>query len=133
MSRFCSVLGILMVVALLCTSNARADSLYEGRYEIVGKLPQQQGAYAGSAQIKQTGETYIVAWRIDDVVYLGTGVRSGDVLSVVFMPLNVAARPGIASLRIENDRVTQGMWSVIGARDTVFETWTPAETKAETF
>jgi hypothetical protein len=42
------------------------------------------------------------------------------------MPLNVQAKPGIASLWIEKDRVTRGTWSMIGLREVVQETWTPA-------
>ena len=117
------IVGMFAVSA--STGPTRADPLYEGRYRVAGKMPHEQAHYEGVAQIKKTGDTYTVLWRVNNVIYFGTGVRRGDVLSVVFLPLNAKAKPGIASLSIEHDQVTKGTWTVIGTRITVAETWLP--------
>ena len=77
---------------LLAASPALA---IEGLYTVEGKNPGQPGGYKGEAQIKQTGRTYTIVWRIGEGQQIGTGILIDNVLSIVFTaPGPGAAGPG---------------------------------------
>jgi hypothetical protein len=54
----------------------------EGAYAITLGLNPNQSRYAGSVEIRRTGQTYMVDWSTPDVSYVGTGVMIGDILVV---------------------------------------------------
>jgi hypothetical protein len=124
------LLKVAAAAALSLTMPAAAAA-FEGRYQVSGTSPAEGRSYNGIAQVKKTGKTYTVLWKVGDVVYLGTGILTNAVLSVVFQPLNARAAPGIASLRIEDDKVVGGTWSGIGSQDLAEESWTPASALGE--
>jgi len=102
----------------------------EGMYRIEGRNPAQGGTYSGEAQVKQTGKTYAVVWRIGELRQIGTGIVIDNVFSVVFqsiLPGRVAGRPGIAVFQIDNDRITNGIWSTLGDEATGQEVWTASD------
>jgi hypothetical protein len=117
---------LLWLAAALCAfATGTAAQAFEGRYQISGSGMNGSLKYEGVAQIKQTGDTYTVLWKIDEVVYLGTGILRADVLSVVFLPINARTIPGVASLRVVDDHVTGGSWTGVGTTDVIQEQWTP--------
>ena len=85
--------GLGFVCAALLAQPALAG--IEGLYSVEGQNPGQPGSYKGEAQIKQTGRTYTVVWRIGQTQQIGTGIVIDNVLSIVFTPVG-PARPGVA-------------------------------------
>jgi len=122
---------IAAIVATLAMAGSpvHAGSI-DGTYRVEGKNPSQGSAYAGEAQIKQTGQTYAVIWKIGDLRQIGTGVVIDNVFSIVFqslVPGRTASRPGIAVFQIDNDQITSGIWSTLGDDVTGQEVWTAAD------
>lgn len=102
----------------------------EGMYRIEGSNPARGGAYSGEVQVKQTGRTFAVIWKIGQLRQIGTGIVIDNVFSVVFqsiLPGRVAGRPGIAVFQIDNDRITNGIWSTLGDEATGQEIWTASD------
>ena len=96
----------------------------EGRYRIEGSNPGKSGTYQGEVIVRKTGATYTLAWQLEHVRQVGTGLLSGNVLSVSFMTVG-AIGSGVASFEVANDKVRGGTWTVIGAQVAGTETWTP--------
>ena len=123
------VCGLVLCAALLPGSGARAQAI-EGTYEIEGQNPGQQRTYKGEAQVKRTGRTYSVVWKVGQTPQFGTGIVVDKTFSVVFQtfsPGSGPGRPGIAVFTIENDRIGQGIWTGIGQQDTGLENWTATD------
>jgi hypothetical protein len=104
------------------TVSAAADGI-DGLYRIEGHSPGSSEVYKGQAQIKRTGDTYTVVWRIGESGHVGTGILTGNVLSVFFQPLDRRAAPGVASFVVSDDKVTQGTWTVLGGNEVGEERW----------
>ena len=96
----------------------------DGRYRIEGHSPGSSDIYKGEAQIKKTGATYTVVWRIGETGHVGTGILTDNVLSVFFQPLDRRAAPGVASFHIIDDKVVEGTWTVLGGNAVGEERWT---------
>ena len=112
---------VIGLVALLA-STWSAEAV-EGRYKVEGQNPGQAQVYRGEAVIKKTGDTYSVVWQIGSGRQIGTGIRTGSVLSVVFQAAGGAAGGGVASFLIVDDRVTSGQWAVTGGNAVGIEKW----------
>jgi hypothetical protein len=97
----------------------------EGHYHVEGHGPGSTDIYKGDAQIKKTGDTYSIAWRVGQTRHLGTGILTDKVLSVFFQPLERGAGAGLASFRIVDDKITDGTWTVLGSTSVGVERWTP--------
>ncbi len=106
------------------TIGAAAEGI-DGLYRVEGHSPGSSETYKGQAQIKKTGDTYTVVWRIGESGHVGTGILTGNVLSVFFQPLDRRAAPGIASFHVEDDKVTEGTWTVLGGNAVGVERWIP--------
>lgn len=115
-----------LLVALSVLAILASPSLAQGlndEYRLEGTNPGGQGKYRGSVQIKETGETYQVAWTIGNQQYAGTGVVQGDTFSVVFQPRKGSA--GIAVYKIRNDGTLEGSWANLAGSKLGAETWRP--------
>ena len=121
--RFAAIFGILSSV--LIASGAKAGGI-EGVYTVEGQNPGQPGSYKGEAQIKQTGRTYSVVWRIGQTQQIGTGIVIDNVLSIVFTPVG-PARPGVAVYNITDQKVSGGVWTSLGSQVVAEEIWSPAD------
>ena len=108
----------LLVLILPATAHA-----IEGRYGIEGSNPGKSGAYRGEVIVRKTGATYTVAWQLEQVRQVGTGLLTGNVFSVVFVTLG-GAGSGVASFEVENGKIRGGNWTMIGAQVQGTETWT---------
>jgi hypothetical protein len=106
------------------TVGAAAEGI-DGVYRVEGHSPGSNETYKGEAQIKKTGDTYTVVWRIGESGHVGTGILRGNVLSIFFQPLDRRAAPGIASFLIAGDKVTEGTWTVLGGNAVGIERWVP--------
>jgi hypothetical protein len=98
----------------------------EGFYTVEGRNPGAPQSYKGEAQIKQTGRTYTVVWKIGEGAQIGTGVMLDNILSVVFTAPG-PARPGLAVFSVTNDKITSGVWTSLGSQTVAEETWAPAD------
>ena len=105
------------------TLGAAAEGI-DGLYRVEGHSPGSSEVYKGEAQIKKTGDTYTVVWRIGQSGHVGTGILTGNVLSIFFQPLDRRGAPGIASFRVSDDKVTEGTWTVLGGNSVGVERWT---------
>ena len=116
--------GLGFVCSALLAQPALAG--IEGLYSVEGQNPGQPGSYKGEAQIKQTGRTYTVVWRIGQTQQIGTGIVIDNVLSIVFTPVG-PARPGVAVYSISGDKVTGGVWTSLGSQVVAEEVWSAAD------
>lgn len=110
------LLGIILLAA--------PASAIEGRYRVEGSNPGSTAVYRGEAFVRRTGETYTIGWQIGSARQAGTGVRTGDVLSVVYQTVGTNSF-GVASFTIVGDRLKDGTWTTFGAQRTGTERWTP--------
>ena len=117
--------GFGILSSVLIASGAKAGGI-EGVYTVEGQNPGQPGSYKGEAQIKQTGRTYSVVWRIGQTQQIGTGIVIDNVLSIVFTPVG-PARPGVAVYNITDQKVSGGVWTSLGSQVVAEEIWSPAD------
>ena len=113
------VLGIAFGATLASTAAHAID----GVYRVEGHSPGSSDVYKGEAQIKKTGDTYTVVWRIGESGHVGTGILTDNVLSIFFQPLDRRAAPGIASFHVVGDKVVDGTWTVLGGNSVGVERW----------
>ena len=97
----------------------------DGLYRVEGHSPGSTDVYKGEAQIKKTGATYTVVWRIGESGHVGTGILTDNVLSIFFQPLDRRASPGIASFHVVDDKVVDGTWTILGGNVVGEERWFP--------
>lgn len=108
---------------LLAIISPTAADPIEGVYAIEGSSPGDLAHYKGEAMVKRTGETFSVAWKIGTQVFIGTGLVRDQVFSVAFRDSRTNAFAGVASFRIENDKVREGIWAQLGSKLMGSESW----------
>lgn len=116
----------LCIAAGLVFGACASASAIEGYYTVEGQNPGQPGVYKGEAQIKQTGRTYTIVWRIGQTQQIGTGILMDNVLSIVFTPVG-PARPGVAVYHVSGDKVASGIWTSLGSQIVAEEIWKAAD------
>ncbi|MDX2212880.1 MAG: hypothetical protein SFY66_06285 [Oculatellaceae cyanobacterium bins.114] len=79
-----------------------------GTYQIEGTNPGNDGGYDGTLEVRQTGETYQLTWRVASDVYTGVGLRSGDWLAVSW---GDSGGFGVMAFAIA-DNTMSGRWAV---------------------
>jgi len=120
-----SVLTLVLPVEATAQGEGRAG--IEGSYRIEGMLPGQRGAYKGEVQVKRTGETYAVGWRIGNTQSLGTGMLVGDQFTVIYQRIDGPGRPGVAVYEIKDGRIGEGVWTELGSHAVGTERWEPSD------
>jgi hypothetical protein len=113
-------IAIALVVVVATTIPTQA---VEGRYKIEGQNPGQTQIYRGEAIIKKTGSTYSVVWQIGSARQFGTGILTGNILSVVFQAAGTPGSGGVASFQVVDDKVASGQWAVTGGVAVGIEKW----------
>lgn len=118
------VLGSLMVLGVPAAAQELA-----GRYTVSGVSPDGSTQYTGTAAVAQDGDTYSVAWQLEDgqQLYLGTGILRGSSFAVVYQSPVVPTAPGLVLYDIDSEGSMTGYYSVLGARAVGAETWTPVK------
>lgn len=102
----------------------------EGQYSVEGRDPGGEQPYKGAVEVKRNGQTYAVVWRIGGLRQVGTGVVIDNVFSVVFqsiVPGRGVGRPGVAVFQIDQNRVTEGVWTGMGHSQMGQEIWTATD------
>ena len=119
-----AMIGFVVAGAMALATMASAADL-TGRYKVDGRNPGGQGSYQGQAAVKQRGNVYQVAWKVGQAQYVGTGIRKGDVFSVVYDTPGGDAPAGLAVYQIQADGTLLGTWTPLGGSRTGSERWTP--------
>jgi hypothetical protein len=74
-------------------------------------------SYRAVVEIAKQHDSYVLRWFVDsDVVAVGLGIRTGDVLSVAYF----SASPGVIAFRIEPGNRLVGEWTLTDADGLVF-------------
>jgi hypothetical protein len=106
----------LMFGLLACTAAADSESELVGIYACNGKNPDGSSYEAIVEIIKQDG-TFVLQWfNESELVGVGLGIRSGDVLAVSYF----SGLPGVVAYRIEDGNRLVGEWTVAGADGALF-------------
>jgi hypothetical protein len=120
--------GLIVAATGVTTPVAVAADL-EGRYAIEGRNPGGQGGYEGQAAVKRQDNVYQVAWKVGQQQYVGTGLRKGDVFSVVYDAPGGDTQAGLAVYEIQDDGTLLGTWTPLGGQNTGTERWTPVDSQ----
>lgn len=81
-----------------------------GSYQVTG-TGLDGSSYEGSLYIEEWGEVYWLEWEVGGASYTGTGILTGDVLSVGW---DAGGTCGVVSYRVLPDGSLEGTWSVCG-------------------
>jgi hypothetical protein len=115
----------VLVGTLAATASAQTtpEADLSGTYICDGMNPNGQ-PYRGMVEIVKNHDAYHLVWSFDsEVVAIGLGIRSGNVLAV----MHYSGLPGVVAYRIEPDDRLVGEWTVPGADGALFsETLTRA-------
>ena len=95
-----------------------------GSYKItLGQNRDGTTNYTGEVIIKPDGDTYLVAWMVPKLAYVGRGVRIGDVLVVAYgRGQDPRKLPGVVAYKINDANTMDGVWATPGANATGTET-----------
>ena len=95
-----------------------------GTYKItLGQNRDGTTNYTGEVIIKPYGHTYLVAWMVPKLAYVGRGIRIGDVLVVAYgQGTGPKQRPGVVGYQIEDADNMVGVWADAGTEKTGSET-----------
>lgn len=117
----------LMFGLLAYTAAADSASDLAGLYACNGKNP-DGSSYQGIVKIVKQDGTFVVQWfNESELVGVGLGIRSGDVLAVSYF----SGLPGVVAYRIEDGNRLVGEWTVAGADGALFsETLTKMPSEA---
>ena len=91
-----------------------------GTYKItLGQNRDGTTNYTGEVIIKRDGPTYLLAWKVPTLAYIGRGVRIGDVLVVAYGRSRDAKKlPGVVAYQIEDADSMVGVWATAGTSAT---------------
>jgi hypothetical protein len=95
-----------------------------GTYKItLGQNRDGTTNYTGEVIIKPEGDTYLFAWMVPKLAYVGRGVRIGDVLVVAYgRSQDPKKLPGVVAYKIEDANTMSGIWALAGSPKTGTET-----------
>jgi len=95
-----------------------------GTYKItLGQNRDGTTNYSGQVIIKPDGPTYLLAWMVPKLAYIGRGVRVGDVLVVAYgQSQDPKQLPGVVAYQIEDPNSMVGVWATAGVSATGSET-----------
>jgi hypothetical protein len=95
-----------------------------GSYKItLGQNRDGTTNYTGEVIIKPDGDTYLMAWMVPKLAYVGRGVRIGDVLVVAYgRGQDPRKLPGVVAYKINDANTMDGVWATPGANATGTET-----------
>jgi hypothetical protein len=95
-----------------------------GTYKItLGQNRDGTTNYTGEVIIKPDGDTYLMAWMVPQLAYVGRGVRIGDVLVVAYgRGRDPRKLPGVVAYKINDANTMDGVWATPGGKATGTET-----------
>ncbi len=127
-------LSVLLLVFLFFSSSFAADKEAIGQrlvgvYILKGATPMSTSTYSGNVVIQKAGDTYKLIWNVGGIGYIGTGILTDDVLSVIYSDSGSKGY-GIAAYKISDkgDSLT-GQWTTYNGEQLGTEVMT--KTKGE--
>ena len=95
-----------------------------GKYRItLGQNRDGTTNYTGEVVIKPEGDTFLLAWYVPKLAYVGRGVRIGDVLVVAYgHSTDPTKLPGVVAYKVDDPNTMTGVWATPGAPATGNET-----------
>jgi hypothetical protein len=95
-----------------------------GTYKItLGQNRDGTTNYTGEVIIKPEGDTYLFAWMVPKLAYIGRGVRIGDVLVVAYgRSQDPKKLPGVVAYKMDDANNMTGIWATAGSSKTGSET-----------
>lgn len=105
----------LLLAALCAFSVPLAAESLAGTYGITGFDPSSGEPYQGKAKITGEGDVYQMTRNIpsEKKVYIGTGIRQGDIVSFVLIDQRAPNSPSVQIYKIEDDTLS-GKWVHLG-------------------
>ncbi len=110
------------ILALAFASTTLASDI-TGKYFLEGTNPGGGGAYQGEALVIQKDDVYVVAWRIANQQFMGTGLRMDESFAVVYEGEGVPA--GLVLYKILPDGGMTGIYTNLGHTAVGTEVWKP--------
>jgi len=91
-----------------------------GTYKItLGQNRDGTTNYTGEVIIKPEGDTYLLAWMVPKLAYIGRGVRIGDVLVVAYgQSQDPSKLPGVVAFKMDDPGTMSGIWATAGSSKT---------------
>ncbi len=114
--RFRLLLSALML-SLFATAALAADPV--GHYTIEGTNPGGGGAYQGTVDVTQTGDTYQIVWTINGARTIGTAVGNKDFMASAYKS---GKNSGLALYSAEGGNWA-GAWTSVGGTTLGAEHW----------
>lgn len=115
---------ILFTAILLLGLGATARAVdLGGEYAIQGTSPGSDVVYHGQAKVIQQGDVYVVAWRIGEERYIGTGLLLDDSFAVVYEGPGTPA--GLVLYKILPNGALTGIYTNLGQTQVGTEAWKP--------
>ncbi len=113
-------LAVFLTTIFVATALASDIS---GRYSLQGTDPGNGGTYHGEVLVVRKDDVYVVAWRIGDQRFVGTGLRVDDGFAVVYESRDTPA--GLVLYKILPDGSMTGIYTNLGQTRVGTETWKP--------
>ncbi len=114
----------LITALLLLAFSASAWAVdLSGEYAIQGTSPGRDAIYQGHAKVIQQGDVYVVAWRIGEEHYIGTGLLMDDSFAVVYEGQGAPA--GLVLYKILPSGELTGIYTNLGQTAVGTEVWKP--------
>jgi len=95
-----------------------------GTYSVKGSDPKGIQTYEGEVAVAKLGDTYRVAWALEDHRAVGTGILTQKTFAVTFISQGLPV-PGIAVFELGDHGELTGSFTLLGAQEIGLETWTP--------
>ncbi len=107
---------------LIIASTAKALDL-SGEYSVQGTSSYTGEAYQGHAKVNKMGDVYVVAWRIDNELYKGTGLLLDKSFAVIYEDPESSA--GLALYTVLPSGELKGIYTTQGQSAVGTEMWKP--------
>ncbi|HVO00596.1 MAG TPA: hypothetical protein VMT54_00255 [Candidatus Cybelea sp.] len=95
-----------------------------GQYQItLGENGDGNTNYTGQVLIKPDGNTFVFAWLVPKLAYVGRGIRIGNVMVVAYSR-DPKQLPGVVAYQVQDQGTLKGVWSPGAAPQVGTETLT---------
>ena len=107
--RIANVYLVVVLAGVLGIGVSVSAADIEGTYSAKGTNPDGKGKYTGSVIISKTKDTYKVVWSVG-MVYIGTGIVVGDILSVAYVDENKKSFGIVVYKILDSGKKLEGVW-----------------------
>jgi hypothetical protein len=104
-------------------SAAGSAKVLDGIYAVKGRDVGRE-TYEGIAEIRRSGQTYQMVWKIGPTGFVGTGLYAEGVLSVAFRDMQGRVL-GLGVYALQEDKTLAGVFTFVGSDKTGSEMLSP--------